>query len=165
MTNISHDSETLAEGKQVVTACAFIYQEIDGVKKVFLPKRADTKKFLPGVYELPGGHIDFGEDPVDGLRREIKEEFDVNIEVGDPFFVFSYTNEVKKSHSFEIIYFAVFTSDPAEIKLNPEDHSTFGWFAEDELVHAQTPNKSAEDIEFKAIRKGFALLKGKSPGF
>ena len=89
MTNKTvHDSETLAEGKQVITACAFIHHNFDGVEKVFLPKRADTKKFLPGVYELPGGHIDFGEELVEGLKREIEEEFDIQINVGDPFYAF-----------------------------------------------------------------------------
>ena len=73
MTKISHDSETPAVNQQVITACAFIHHNFDGVEKLFWPKRADTKKFLPGVYELPGGHIDFGEDIVEGLRREIKE--------------------------------------------------------------------------------------------
>ena len=69
MTKISHDSETPALNQQVITACAFIRQNINGVDKVFLAKRADTKKFLPGVYELPGGHVDFGEDPVRALKR------------------------------------------------------------------------------------------------
>jgi ADP-ribose pyrophosphatase YjhB (NUDIX family) len=73
MNTISHDSETLAVGQQVITACAFIHQQFDGVEKVFLPRRALTKKFLPGVFELPGGHIDFGEDIVVGLKREIME--------------------------------------------------------------------------------------------
>ncbi|MDX9914065.1 MAG: hypothetical protein RBS77_05815 [Candidatus Moranbacteria bacterium] len=55
-----HDSETLAHGQQVITACAFIYHDFDGVTKVFLPKRAATKKFLPSVYELPGGILTMG---------------------------------------------------------------------------------------------------------
>ena len=62
MAKISHDSETPAHGQQVISACAFIHHNFDGVEKVFLPKRANTKKFLPGIYELPGGHLDFGED-------------------------------------------------------------------------------------------------------
>lgn len=69
---IAHDSETPAQGQQVITACAFIHQQFDGVEKLFWPKRADTKKFLPGVYELPGGHIGFGEELVQGLMRENK---------------------------------------------------------------------------------------------
>lgn len=165
MTHTSHDSETPAEGQQVITACAFIHQEFDGVEKVFLPKRAETKKFLPGVYELPGGHIDFGEDPVVGLEREIDEEFGAKVEVGDPFYVFTYTNDIKRSHSIEVIYFARFVSDLSSIALNPEDHSEFGWFAENELEKATTEGKGLDDVEFVAMQKGFALLRGESPQF
>ncbi len=72
MTQTAHDSETPAQGQQVITACAAIHHSFDGVVKIFVPKRAETKKFLPGVYELPGGHIDFGENIVEGLKREIR---------------------------------------------------------------------------------------------
>ncbi|HSX52882.1 MAG TPA: NUDIX hydrolase [Patescibacteria group bacterium] len=165
MTNVSHDSETPAQGQQVITACAFIHHNFDGVEKVFLPKRAETKKFLPSVNELPGGHIDFGENPVDGLKREIDEEFGMEIEVGDPFYVFTYTNEVKGSHSIEVVYFARFISELGSIALNPEDHSEFGWFAENELDKATTPGKGLDNVEFVAMQKGFALLSGESPEF
>lgn len=162
MNKISHDSEVAAVNQQVFTACAFIHHAFDGVDKVFLPKRADTKKFLPGVYELPGGHIDFGENIVTGLKREIQEEFGMEIQVGDPFFVFDYENAIKGSHSVEIIYFARFISPLGQIALNPEDHSAYGWFAEEGLEKALTDGKNADDIEFQAIRKGFALLRGDS---
>ena len=165
MTNLIHDSETPAAGQQVMTSCAFMHHSFDGVKKIFLPKRADTKKFLPGVFELPGGHIEYGEDPKDGLVREIKEELHSDIEVGDPFFVFEYTNKVKGSQSFEVVYFAKFTSNINLIALNPEDHSEFGWFAEDELHLATTKSKGLDDVEFVAMRKGFSLLHGKPLNF
>ncbi len=93
---ISHDSETPAHGQQVITVCAFIHHDFDGTRKVFLPKRAETKKFLPGVYELPGGHIDYGEDIIAGLKREIMEEMGIKIRVGDPFAAFTYLNEIKE---------------------------------------------------------------------
>lgn len=162
---VSRDSETLTEGQQVITACAFIHQDFGGVEKVFLPKRATSKKFLPGVYELPGGHIDFGEDIITGLKREIMEEFGKKVEVGDVFASFSYTNKIKKSHSIEVIYFAKFTGDINSISLNAEDHSDYGWFAEDELEMASTADKSLEDVEFKAIAKGFSLLNGRQLQF
>jgi len=165
MTHVSHDSEILAEGQQVMTACAFIHHEFDGLEKVFLPKRADTKKFLPSVYELPGGHIDFGEEPVTGLKREIDEELGMKVEVGDPFFVFTYTNEIKRSHSIEVIYFAKFIGEFDKLTLNTEDHSEYGWFTENELGNATTAGKGLDDVEFVAMQKGFALLRGESLQF
>lgn len=160
MASTSHDSESLAQGQQVITACAFIHHNFDGVEKVFLPKRAATKKFLPGVYELPGGHIDFGENMVAGLKREIMEEFGVDIHVGDPFHAFTYTNEVKGSHSVEVIYFATFASALDDITLNPEDHSEYLWFAEHELDKVAGNGKLEDDPEIQAMEKGFELLRG-----
>jgi 8-oxo-dGTP diphosphatase len=165
MTAISHDSETPAHGRQVITACALIHHDFDGVTKVFLPKRADTKKFLPGVYEIPGGHIDFGENIVSGLKREIREELEVEVKIGDPFAVFGYTNPVKGSHSVEIIYFATLLGSPDDIKLHPEDHSTYKWVAKDELQQLVNAQKAADDPEYQALQKAFVLLEGASLDF
>lgn len=160
-----HDSATPTPGQQVITACAFIHQELDGVHKVFMAKRADTKKFLPGVYEIPGGHIDFGETTENGLVREIREEFGVDVRLGDPFAVFTYANEVKGSHSIEVIYFAKLVDTDTDIKPNPEDHSVCGWFSEVELPQTFVSEKDIEDDEVKAIYRGFDLLKGGSLNF
>ncbi len=160
MPKTKHDSETKAEGQQVITACAFIHNNFNGVEKVFLPKRASTKKFLPNVHELPGGHIDFGEDIKLGLKREIMEEFGMNVKIGDPFYAFTYANEIKGSHSIEVIFFAVFTDPIEKIKLDPEDHSEFGWFSESELNKVINNTKNNDDPEIEAILKGFSLLKG-----
>ena len=166
MTKISHDSETPAVNQQVITACAFIHHNFDGVEKLFWPKRADTKKFLPGVYELPGGHIDFGEDIVEGLRREIKEEFGMNVSIGDAFATFTYTNDVKGSHSIEVVFFAQFTDPIENIQFNPEDHSGFGWFAESDFADdVFTPRNNGDDPEYAIIHKGFKLLRGESLTF
>lgn len=156
----SHDSETPADGKQVITACMLLHKKIDGVEKVFLPKRAETKKFLPGVYELPGGHIEFGEDLVAGLKREIKEELNLEINVGDPFYAFTYNNPIKGSHSVEIVYFAALADPTVEIKLNPEDHSEYVWLGLNELDALVTNIKGTDDPEYLAIKKGLELLAG-----
>ncbi len=153
---ISHDSETPAEGQQVFTASAFMHRKFDGVEKVFLPKRADTKKFLPGFYELPGGHIDFGEDIVAGLRREIMEEFGMRITVGDPFTAFVDINYVKGSHTLEVVYFATFLDPIEQIKIDPQDHSEYRWVAESEL----TDFFDATDEALANVKRGFELLGG-----
>jgi 8-oxo-dGTP diphosphatase len=159
MTKIIHDSETLAVGKQVIVGCAFIHHNFDGVEKVFLAQRAMTKKFFPGVYELPGGHIDFGEDIITGLKREVKEELGKDIMVGDPFSVFTYMNEVKGAHSIEACYFARFSGQLDDVTLEPSDHMAYGWFAEDD-EDIFSVNREPGDTELDVIKRGFALLKG-----
>lgn len=108
------------------------------LKKCFYRSEPLLKKFLPNIFELPGGHIDFGEDITLGLQRELFEEFGMKSNIGDSFFAFTYTNEVKGSHSIEVVYFAKFIGQLKDISLNPEDHSEFGWFAESELSKATT---------------------------
>lgn len=158
---VVHDSEAMAKGQQVITACAFIHKKIDGVEKVFLSKRSETRKFLPGVFELPGGHIEFGEDIVKGLKREIHEELNMHVSIGDPFDVFTYSNPVKKSHSIQVTYFAVFTNSLDDIKVQEEEISDFGWFSEKEIAEKVIcETKTAEDGEVKAIMKAFAVLRG-----
>lgn len=160
----TQDSATLAEGQQVITACAMIHHTFDGVVKVFLPKRAASKKFLPNVFELPGGHIDYGEDIQKGLAREIKEELGADVRIGDAFACFTYVNDIKRSHSVEVIFFAQ-VNDPEAIVLNPADHSESVWLSHDELSRAYTDQKGADDIEFIMLEKGFRLLEGGSPEF
>lgn len=154
------DSELPTPGQQVITACAFIHQKLEGEYKVFMAKRSAQKKFLPGVYELPGGHIDFGEEVPEGLMREIQEEFTMNIELGDPFAVFTYRNEIKGSHSIEVIYFATFTDPLESMVVDANDHSTYGWFSEADLPQTFSSPKDIDDDEVKAIYRGFALLRG-----
>jgi 8-oxo-dGTP diphosphatase len=143
---VSHDSETAAHGQQVITACAVIHHDFGGVQKVFMPKRAAAKKFLPNIFEIPGGHIDYGEDIVAGLKREIFEEFGMTISVGDPFASFTYTNPIKGSHSIEVIYFAEFTDPLKNIQLHPDDHSEYQWIAETEIDQIVDNNKGVDDV-------------------
>lgn len=157
---VSHDSETPAIGQQVITVCAFIHHDFNGTQKVFLPRRATTKKFMPDIYELPGGHVDFGEDIIDGLKREIKEELNMSVNVGDPFYVFTYQNEIKGSHSIEVIYFAEFIEPIDIISIQPEDHSEFIWLSREELPKIfGIGGKTKSDPENLALIRGFDLLK------
>lgn len=165
MNKISHDSETPAHNQQVITACALIHHEFDGVRKIFLAKRAKTKKFLPDVFEIPGGHIDFGENIKVGLAREIKEELGVKIQIGDPFSVFDHINQVKGAHYVEVIYFATLLDSPESIKLDPADHSSSIWIPKEEISKIINSIKGRDDSEFMAVGKAFELLDGGSIDF
>lgn len=138
---------------QKITACAFIHQ--DG--KLLVARRADSKKFLPGKYELPGGHIEFGETMEQGLEREIREEFGVEACIGNPFYAFTYTRDNDTVHSIEVDYFVTLKT-PEKIKLNPEDHSEYRWISQTEILNYF----KEDDEECQAVKKGFEILLNKN---
>jgi 8-oxo-dGTP diphosphatase len=50
--------------------------------KIFIAKRSSTSS-LPNKWEFPGGKIEVGELPEACLARELYEEFDIIVTVGD----------------------------------------------------------------------------------
>ena len=66
-------------GKRIEVAAAIIVEE----GKVFATQRG-YGEFKDG-WEFPGGKIEQGETPKQALKREIREELDTEIEVGELF--------------------------------------------------------------------------------
>src|SRR4051812_15055841 len=65
-------------------------------KSILLVKRSFSDEFLPGIWELPGGGTELGEDPEVGVEREVKEECGLTVEVLYPVFTFTYMKEEKQ---------------------------------------------------------------------
>jgi 8-oxo-dGTP diphosphatase len=108
--------------------------------KVLVIQRSEREKFLPGYFELPGGKVDFGEDPAEALAREFKEEVDLDVVVGNPYHTFSYVSESGNRHTVEILYKVSLadttTTTKPNIKLS-EDHSDSKWIGLDQLEQLQ----------------------------
>lgn len=153
---MSQDSAIAAYGQQVITACAVVNKVINGKPSILVAKRATTKKFLPGKYELPGGHIDYGENPEDGLKRELLEELGLDVTIGSLFAAFTYINEIKGSHSIELLYFAQ-AKEGSEPTVNPEDHSGLLWVNEDNINLVEQENGS-DDQELPYLKKSLRIL-------
>ncbi len=54
---------------------------ISNEHRLLIAKRGSKSSFLPGYFELPGGKVEFGEDPKEALKRELMEELDAEIKV------------------------------------------------------------------------------------
>ena len=52
--------------------------------KLLLIRRVSSEKHYPGIWEVPGGRISDDEDLKGGLKREIKEEVGLDVEVIAP---------------------------------------------------------------------------------
>lgn len=153
-----HDSETKARGQQVITVCAVIHKIIDDVEHVVLFKRADTKKFMPGIFELLGGHLDFGETLHEGLRREVMEEIGRDIRIEEVCHAFTYMNEVKGSHSVEVVFLAALVDESEPIQLHPEDHSAYVWVSEADVRSVYESQDRLNDEEYRAVTHAFSIL-------
>ena len=68
----------MSDTKKSINVVAVLIEQ-DG--KVFAAQRAYGE--LKGKWEFPGGKIENGETPQEALKREIKEELDTEISVGD----------------------------------------------------------------------------------
>ena len=91
--------------------------------KLFVVKRAKDDVQKPGIWEIPGGRLELGEDPVLGLMREIREETGMYIDVKYPLSVRHFERA-----DGQIITMLVFlcTGKGGYIKLS-EEHSEFDW--------------------------------------
>ena len=130
---------------QRVLVSGFIFK--DG--KVLLLKRGETG-FLPNHWEMPGGKLEFGEDPVCGALRETKEEAGIETEAVCPYHCWHAINEYKgeKEHIVEIDF--ILKIKPNQ-KIKPGDKMIeYKWTTEQELdTLLMTPEMK------KSLKKGF----------
>jgi isopentenyldiphosphate isomerase len=90
----------------------------NSIGELYLQKRAINKDIQPGKWDTSvGGHVDYGEEIIVALKREVGEELGiVNFE---PQFIKSYkfisTQEAELINCFYTVYDGPLTPDPIEI--------------------------------------------------
>jgi len=83
---------------------------------------------MPGLWEFPGGKIEPGEEPKDALRREIREELGVDVEVGG--LVADHTHEYPTVLVRLRTYFAAIASGGVPVA---KEHERLEWLPIREL--------------------------------
>lgn len=98
--------------------------------EILLTKRSLKDDFMPGYWELAGGGIDYGETPQEGLRREIKEECGLEIEIVKP--IAANTYFIKDLQRIEITFLCK-AKTPINIKLSSE-HTEYKWLKYPQII-------------------------------
>lgn len=111
---------------QKIAAHAFIKKG----NKFLVTLRSSINDYKPGEWDLPGGTIEFGENPEFALKREITEETKLKVEIIKPLYICS--NVQGERHQFWIVYECNYKK--GEVKLNPEEHSEFKWITNKEMT-------------------------------
>ena len=109
-----------------VSQKAVIFNE-DGKFLVML--RGVTAPSNPLKWDLPGGDVDFGEDPQESILREIEEESALKIYGLMPFDVDAHINGAGQ-HWFTVAYKANTKSDDVKISW---EHDEYKWVDEKEF--------------------------------
>lgn len=111
----------------IVVSGALVHQG-----KILIVQRSQDSELFPGYYELPGGKLEFGEDPMAGLIREFQEETNLIINPFAPFRTFSYFNLDQTKHYVEIVYL-VDLAESEEGLQTSEEHADHKWITYDQL--------------------------------
>ena len=93
---------------------------IDDNDRVLMLKRSGYMDKYAGEWDLPGGHIQVGEDFQTGMKREVKEETDLDI--SNPEFI-------EKIDNLDF-YSCLYNGEPIKIS---HEHTEYKFFSKNEL--------------------------------
>ncbi|MGT2807568.1 (deoxy)nucleoside triphosphate pyrophosphohydrolase [Streptococcus iniae] len=109
--------------KKIINVVAAAIEK-DG--KLFCAQRPSNKS-LGGYWEFPGGKLEFGESPEEALIREIKEEFNAEIEI------IEFINESSYNYDFGTVVMKTFLSKLLSDHLELLEHQDSKWLVPKEL--------------------------------
>lgn len=96
---------------------------VNNENKVLLIKRRSNDIHKPGQWDIPGGRLELGEDPFLGLKRETKEETNLDIDIVSPLHVQHFTRDDGQK-----ITMLIFLCKPTNNNLKlSEEHTDYSW--------------------------------------
>ena len=121
--------------------------------KVFLARRGPKARNESGKWDFPGGGVEFGETVQDAVKREIKEEFEMDIEVKELLDVCNHIIKDEGQHWVSPSFIARHVSgEPKAVE--PEKNSEIGWFPLEEVPQ---PLTITSQINYENYKKRFGM--------
>lgn len=116
---------------QRISVRAIIKQE----DKMLLIRRASGRESILGLYELPGGRLDYGEQPEDALRRYLHEDVGLHIGKATLFDVVTYIDRDDRNIQYAVIVYSVIPASGHHEPRLSENYDQFVWQSLKEIQH------------------------------
>lgn len=96
-------------------------------EKTLLLRRANGRPSILGKYELPGGKLEYGEQPEDALARYVHDEAGLTIQTAQLFDVLSYVDHDDRDLQYVfILYLASIDTQGAKVVLS-QNYDHYAW--------------------------------------
>jgi 8-oxo-dGTP diphosphatase len=105
---------------------------VDEQGRLFLARRGPEAKNERGLWEFPGGSVEFGETLTEALKREMQEEYGVEIAVGELLDVVDHILPDEGQHWVSPTYVCTIVSGQPNIR-EAGKCTEIGWFAPSEV--------------------------------
>mgnify|MGYP001566077721 CR=1 FL=1 len=100
---------------------------VNSYGQLFLSRRGTKAKNERGLWEFPGGSVELGETLSEALQREMREEFGIEIVVGELLDVVDHILKKEGQHWVSPSYICTIASGEPYIR-EPEKCAEIGWF-------------------------------------
>ena len=97
--------------------------------EIFLTKRSQQVKNERGCWEAPGGAVEFGETLQDAVKREIKEEYGVDIELLHQLPAQNHLLPQENQHWVPSSFISKIKSGQTPTIMEPHKCDAIGWFS------------------------------------
>jgi 8-oxo-dGTP diphosphatase len=120
--------------------------------ELFLALRSKNVRNEPEFWEFPGGGVEFGETLESALKREMKEEYRVDIEIIELIGVSDSVLPKEKQHWVSPGYLCKIVKGDPQI-VEPEKCEEIGWFSLSEIENL--PLNTPTRFELMIIKKRY----------
>jgi 8-oxo-dGTP diphosphatase len=106
---------------------------INGDGLILALLRSKNDKHRPAAWDLPGGGVEFGEDPTHAAMREAKEEAGIKLQKAQ---VFITKTSVRGKYIVRLLYYA--HVDNPDVTLSHE-HDEYKWVSREDFIELDIP--------------------------